>query len=438
MTARPSSLLLPGAFALAAALAAPREGAAIPFARRISLHAELSAGTVIAAPDGYPYDFGMLATGRFNLLLGGPVRLQLSAVQGIFPSSQRPTSVNNNYMLGLRFAPRTVRPEGRLFVDAEAGLAISGFNWRPGFDIGVGWEIAVSRYLHLGPVLRYSHIYQPDDEPAPEDARYITLGLSFAIYPSPPPGPRSGSLVAIGLGNDEDRDYDGVPDELDQCIDVVEDHDGFQDEDGCPDLDDDHDGLPDSEDRCPRAAETANGFEDEDGCPDTPPETQEAITLEGNQIRLRQRVYFGNNRVQVPALFMPVMTELARLLVAHPEVRRVRVEGHADDRGTRREGFSLSLRRAQSIVQFLVAQGVEPERLEPVGVGDLQPLDTAHDEVTRARNRRIEFVVTDGPAGTTALPLPEGVWTRPPAATPPAPPAATTPAATTPAATTPR
>jgi hypothetical protein len=302
MTARPSSLLLPGAFALAAALAAPREGAAIPFARRISLHAELSAGTVIAAPDGYPYDFGMLATGRFNLLLGGPVRLQLSAVQGIFPSSQRPTSVNNNYMLGLRFAPRTVRPEGRLFVDAEAGLAISGFNWRPGFDIGVGWEIAVSRYLHLGPVLRYSHIYQPDDEPAPEDARYITLGLSFAIYPSPPPGPRSGSLVAIGLGNDEDRDYDGVPDELDQCIDVVEDHDGFQDEDGCPDLDDDHDGLPDSEDRCPRAAETANGFEDEDGCPDTPPETQEAITLEGNQIRLRQRVYFGNNRVQVPAV----------------------------------------------------------------------------------------------------------------------------------------
>lgn len=95
-----------------------------------------------------------------------------------------------------------------------------------------------------------------------------------------------------------DADGDGIPDDVDQCIDTAEDFDGFEDEDGCPDLDNDGDGVvdtndncpdvaglveangcpdgdtdgdgvPDSEDACPEAAEDMDGFEDGDGCPDT-------------------------------------------------------------------------------------------------------------------------------------------------------------------------
>ncbi|MBK6535656.1 MAG: OmpA family protein [Deltaproteobacteria bacterium] len=121
-------------------------------------------------------------------------------------------------------------------------------------------------------------------------------------------------------------------------------------------------------------------------------------------------MYFAVGRWQVPPLFNPILTELGDFLVAHPEIRRLRVEGHADDRGTRREGFSLSLRRAQSVVAFLVERGVSVGRLEPVGFGDTAPLDRAHDEVTRARNRRIEFIIAEGPLGRAPA-LPEGVWT---------------------------
>jgi outer membrane protein OmpA-like peptidoglycan-associated protein len=66
----------------------------------------------------------------------------------------------------------------------------------------------------------------------------------------------------------QDSDHDGVPDKKDGCPDEPEDIDGFQDDDGCPDLDNDGDGIPDREDKCPDLAEDVDGFEDRDGCPD--------------------------------------------------------------------------------------------------------------------------------------------------------------------------
>jgi OmpA-OmpF porin, OOP family len=95
----------------------------------------------------------------------------------------------------------------------------------------------------------------------------------------------------------KDRDGDGIPDKLDKCPDQAEDRDGFQDEDGCPELDNDNDGIVDSadkcpnelgpiqnlgcpivdkdgdgindpQDKCPDEPEDKDGFQDEDGCPD--------------------------------------------------------------------------------------------------------------------------------------------------------------------------
>lgn len=396
---------------------APRDALAIPFARRISLRAEAQLGLVLGEPQSTAYSVGAMVRGSVGLQLFGPLSFQVSVMEGIFPSRVLQTSLNTNWLGGLRFEPRTVRPEGRIFFDVNAGLAVTGFDRRFGFDVGVGWEFALTRYVYLGPVVRYSHIYQPNNLPGPDDAHYISFGLSFMVRPSPPPRLRRGTFVAIDPANLPDRDYDGVPDEIDQCPSVAEDHDGFEDEDGCPDRDDDNDGLPDSEDRCPRAAETVNDFEDEDGCPDQAPPGRERVEVDGQHLVTRQRVYFNVGQTRVQPLFFPTLIAVAEYLQAHPEVRSVRIDTHADDRGTRREGFSLSLRRAQSIRDFLVQRGVNPSRLSLAGYGDLAPLDRAHDEVTRARNRRVEFVITDGPAGR-APPPPAGVWTDPSATSP--------------------
>ncbi len=67
---------------------------------------------------------------------------------------------------------------------------------------------------------------------------------------------------------DLDNDGDGVLDVDDQCIDEPEDRDTFQDDDGCPERDNDGDGIQDVADRCPDDPEDFDGFEDEDGCSD--------------------------------------------------------------------------------------------------------------------------------------------------------------------------
>jgi outer membrane protein OmpA-like peptidoglycan-associated protein len=67
---------------------------------------------------------------------------------------------------------------------------------------------------------------------------------------------------------DIDNDGDGVVDANDSCADEPEDRDGFQDDDGCPERDNDSDGITDVADRCPDAGEDVDGFEDDDGCPE--------------------------------------------------------------------------------------------------------------------------------------------------------------------------
>jgi hypothetical protein len=65
-----------------------------------------------------------------------------------------------------------------------------------------------------------------------------------------------------------DRDGDGIVDRKDECPDLPEDHDGWRDEDGCPEYDNDMDGIADTLDGAPDEPEDYDGFEDEDGVPD--------------------------------------------------------------------------------------------------------------------------------------------------------------------------
>lgn len=67
---------------------------------------------------------------------------------------------------------------------------------------------------------------------------------------------------------DPDNDGDGIVDQFDKCPQVAEDLDNFEDQDGCPEADNDKDGIPDDADHCPNEPETKNGYKDQDGCPD--------------------------------------------------------------------------------------------------------------------------------------------------------------------------
>ncbi|MDB4986443.1 MAG: OmpA domain protein [Myxococcaceae bacterium] len=77
------------------------------------------------------------------------------------------------------------------------------------------------------------------------------------------------ALMGLGYSpRQHDQDADGVVDSDDQCVHLPEDHDGFEDADGCADDDNDGDLIVDEDDQCPLVAAEAGLDDDEDGCTD--------------------------------------------------------------------------------------------------------------------------------------------------------------------------
>lgn len=70
----------------------------------------------------------------------------------------------------------------------------------------------------------------------------------------------------------------------------------------------------------------------------------------------------------------------------------VRLEGHADERGTREYNLALGERRAQAVKKYLGAQGVDTSKLEVISYGEEKPVDAASNESAWSKNRRVELV----------------------------------------------
>jgi len=75
---------------------------------------------------------------------------------------------------------------------------------------------------------------------------------------------------------------------------------------------------------------------------------------------------------------------------------RVRISGHADERGSDEYNLALGSRRAAAAKNYLVNKGIDASRIETVSFGEERPLDPGHDETSWAANRRDEFEVTAG------------------------------------------
>jgi peptidoglycan-associated lipoprotein len=83
------------------------------------------------------------------------------------------------------------------------------------------------------------------------------------------------------------------------------------------------------------------------------------------------------------------------ILRASPQVQ-LRIEGHADERGSTEYNMALGNRRAEAIRQFLTGFGLTEDRFEIVSFGEGRPLQQGDTETSWARNRRGQFVITAG------------------------------------------
>jgi outer membrane protein OmpA-like peptidoglycan-associated protein len=92
------------------------------------------------------------------------------------------------------------------------------------------------------------------------------------------------------------------------------------------------------------------------------------------------------------------LARFSGIVVTYPELR-FKIEGHTDSTGSDQTNRSLSLQRAISVRDYLVSQGVAASTVEVAGLGPDQPVAGNDTPEGRAQNRRVEIVLTGGPAG---------------------------------------
>ena len=109
-------------------------------------------------------------------------------------------------------------------------------------------------------------------------------------------------------------------------------------------------------------------------------------------VNVGDRIFFGYDRYDMTAAARATLERQAQWLQRYPN-RRMVVEGHADERGTREYNLALGERRANAVKNYLVAVGVGPSRVTTISYGKEQPAVLGATEAAWAQNRRGVTVV---------------------------------------------
>jgi OOP family OmpA-OmpF porin len=257
-------------------------------------------------------------------------------------------------------------PVGKLLeVHSLAGLGMGTAPGTPQFRVLLG--------MSLGKAAR-----SVEPEPiAPEDQDVDNDGiLNHADACPDEPGPASNRGCPI-----KDSDGDGVVDDLDKCPEQK----GIVQNYGCPPQDTDGDTVSDHLDNCVKIP----GPPSNQGCPAT---MRQWVIIQRNRIKIDGTIYFDYNKDTIQPKSFPLLDQVAYVLIEHPEIVSISIEGHTDSDGTNEYNLDLSRRRASAVRAYLQRQSVARERMSIQGFGEERPLESNDTDEGRAVNRRVEFI----------------------------------------------
>jgi len=203
-----------------------------------------------------------------------------------------------------------------------------------------------------------------------------------------------------------DSDGDGVYDYLDKCPGTPKDV--SVDNQGCP-LDSDGDGVYDYLDKCPATpkgikVDSAGCPLDTDGdgvpdyldnCQDTPKGSkvnEKGCSVVGEKLLILKGIKFEFDSARITKDSEAILDVAVKTLADNPLIN-TKIEGHTCSMGTEEYNLGLSLRRAKSVMDYLVSKGISAERLNTEGKGEGHPIASNDTKEGRKENRRIEFVV---------------------------------------------
>ena len=117
------------------------------------------------------------------------------------------------------------------------------------------------------------------------------------------------------------------------------------------------------------------------------------VVVTDTDVSILDVVSFEPGKAVLTATSSPILDAIAATLQGNPSILLVEVQSHTDERGDAARNLRLSDARAQAVVTYLVAKGVDPARLVAQGYGETQPLDAHHTEAAWAKNQRVAFLI---------------------------------------------
>lgn len=228
------------------------------------------------------------------------------------------------------------------------------------YDLGIGFIYPITDY---GIAIRAEYRYRSVDVDAAGGGEYnfrndiISVGIQIPLGAKPEPEVQPATLPP------EPEPEPVVPPKPPQPTDS------------------DGDGVPDDRDRCPGTPAEAkvNRF----GCP---VEKEQSIVLKG--------VHFEFDSAALTAEAEDRLDSVINALKSAEEIE-VKIAGHTDSIGSAAYNLKLSKERAESVKEYLVNHGIDPDRLTTVGYGETRPIAPNTTEEGRAKNRRVELHVVE-------------------------------------------
>ncbi len=123
--------------------------------------------------------------------------------------------------------------------------------------------------------------------------------------------------------------------------------------------------------------------------------TRSLVRVSAREIFIRRQINFATDSSDILPTSLGLLSEIADVLLRHPEIARVEIQGHTDNRGGHDHNQDLSQRRAESVRTWLMEAGVDGSRLEAHGYGDTNPIAPNITAGGRARNRRVQFIIQE-------------------------------------------
>ncbi|MBI2500248.1 MAG: OmpA family protein [Deltaproteobacteria bacterium] len=108
-----------------------------------------------------------------------------------------------------------------------------------------------------------------------------------------------------------------------------------------------------------------------------------------------RQIHFEHGKESIREVSQDILDAIIETLKNHPEILKVEIGGHTDNKGDETYNLKLSGKRAEAVKRFLVDHGVQEGRLTAKGYGESEPRDTNDTEEGRARNRRVEFKILE-------------------------------------------